>query len=166
MSTKPAWASGRALWAKASSFLILFSANMEVNTTPNAARGEATLTIAGQPRKIRLSMNVMRDVTKLTGMGTGQFVELLSTDFDEAATALVACAVKRYVPGQQAFTQDDAGDLIDSLNPAENDALAEAIKETLRVGPLFAALTAKVSAQPEPTPSENGTNTSTSPSVS
>jgi hypothetical protein len=139
---------------------------MEVNTTPNATRGEATLTIAGQPHTIRFGMNVMRDVTKLTGLGTGEFAQLLSTDFNEAATALVACAVKRYVPGQQAFTQDDAGELIDGLNAAENDGLAESIKETLSVGPLFAALTAKVSAKSQPTPSENGTNTSTSPSES
>jgi hypothetical protein len=138
---------------------------MEVNTTLNAA----TITIAGQPHTIRFGMNVMRDVTKLTGLGPGDFAQLLSTDFNEAATALVACAVKRYVPGQQAFTQDDAGELIDCLNPTENDTLAAAIKETLSVGPLLASLMAKVTPSavaPELTPSENGTSTSNSPSAS
>ena len=142
---------------------------MEVNPTPNAARGEATITIAGQPHTIRFGMNVMRDVTKLTGLGTGDFAQLLSTDFNEAATALVACAVNRYVPGQPAFSQDDAGELIDCLSPTENDALAAAIKETLSVGPLLASLMAKVTppaVAPELTPSENGTSTLISPLVS
>jgi hypothetical protein len=145
---------------------LLSSANMQVNTTPNTARGEATLTVAGQPHTIRLGMNVMRDVTKLTGLGTSEFAQLLSTDFNEAATALVACAVKRYVPGQQAFTQDDAGELIDRLSPTENDALAAAIKETLNVGPLLASLMAKVTPKavaPELMLGENGTSISNSP---
>ncbi len=139
---------------------------MEVNTTPNAARGEATITIAGAPHRLRFGMNVMRDVTKLTGLGTGEFAQLLSTDFNEAATALVACAVKRYVSGQESFTQDDAGELIDELNPSDTDALADAIKESLSVGPLMASLMAKVTPQAAPSPasvpSENGTSTSIS----
>jgi hypothetical protein len=139
---------------------------MEVNTTPNAARGEATITIGGEKHTIRFGMNVMRDVTKLTGLGTGEFANLLSTDFPEASTALVACAVKR-LPGKQAFTQDDAGDLIDKLAADENEALAEAMKEAVSVGPLMAALLKKVAAkQSALVPSENGINTSTSPSVS
>jgi len=123
---------------------------MEINTLPNAARGEVTMPINGQPHKLRFGMNVMRDVTKLTGLGTSEFASLLSTDFNEAATALVSCAVRRYVPGCEAFTQDDAGELIDSLNPANNEALADALKETLRVGPLMGALLAKVAPQPAP----------------
>nr|GFD49407.1 hypothetical protein [Tanacetum cinerariifolium] len=101
---------------------------MDVNTTPNAARGEATITIGNEKHTIRFGMNVMRDVTKLTGLGTGEFANLLSTDFPEASTALVACAVKR-LPGKEKFTQDDAGDLLDYLAanaPDETDALAEA----------------------------------------
>jgi len=123
---------------------------MEANTTPNAARAEVTLIIAGQARKLRFGMNVMRDVTKLTGLGTSEFAGLLSTDFNEAATALVACAVKRYVPGCEQFTQDEAGELIDELSPAATDALAEALKETLSVGPLMGALLAKVAPQSAP----------------
>jgi hypothetical protein len=143
---------------------------MDVNTTPNAARGEATITIGGQKHTIRFGMNVMRDVTKLTGLGTGEFAQLVSTNFNEAATVLVSCAVKRYVPNQENFSQDDAGELIDDLSIAENDALAEAMKESLGMGPLMAALTAKVSAQSnldQPNqPSENGTSISISPSES
>ena len=125
---------------------------MNASTTPNAAHGEVTLIISGQPHLLRFGMNVMRDVTKLTGLGTSEFAALLSTDFNEAATALVACAVKRYAPGHENFTQDDAGELIDELrhNPAANDALAEALKETLSVGPLMGALLAKVAPQPAP----------------
>jgi len=139
---------------------------MELNTTPNAVRGEATITIDGTPHTIRFGMNVMRDVTKLTGLGTGEFANLLSTDFPEASTALVACAVKR-LPGKQNFTQDDAGDLIDKLEATENEALAEAMTEAVSVGPLMAALLKKVAAkQSALLPSANGTTTSTSLSVS
>jgi len=143
---------------------------MEVNTTPNPARGEALITIAGAPQRLRFGMNVMRDVTKLTGLGTSEFAQLLSTDFNEAATALLSCAVRRYVPGQDQFSQDDAGELIDELNPTDTDALADAIKESLSVGPLMASLMAKVTPQAAPgpasVPSENGASTSTSHSAS
>jgi hypothetical protein len=144
----------------------LFFLHMEVNTTPNTASGEATITIDGQQHTIRFGMNVMRDVTKLTGLGTGEFANLLSTDFPEAATALVACAVKR-LPGKQHFTQDDAGDLIDKLAADENEMLAEAMTEAVSVGPLMAALLKKVAAkQSALLPSENGTSTSNSLSAS
>jgi hypothetical protein len=140
----------------------LLSVNMEITTTPNPARGEATITIGGQKHTIRFGMNVMRDVTKLTGLGTGQFAQSLSTNFPEASTALLACAIKR-LPGHDTFTQDDAGNFIDTLSPEENDALAEAMTEAIGVGPLMAALMAKVAAKQEAlAPSENGTATSTS----
>jgi|GEM_PF-3468825 len=142
---------------------------MNAPTISNTARGEATITIAGAPHLLRFGMNVMRDVTKLTGLGTSEFAALLSTDFNEAATALVACAVKRYVPGCETFSQDDAGELIDGLSPAENDELADALKETLSVGPLMGALLAKVAPQSGPSTSAlptNGTSTLTLPSAS
>lgn len=139
---------------------------MEANTTPNAARGEATITIGGQTHPIRFGMNVMRDVTKLTSLGTSEFASLISTDFPEAATALVACAVRRHVPGQEKFSQDDAGDLLDGLTAEEADSLGDAMTEAVSVGPLMAALLRKVAAkQAESAPSENGTSTSTSLSV-
>jgi len=139
---------------------------MQVNPIPNTARGEATITIGGEKHTIRFGMNVMRDVTKLTGLGTGEFANLLSTDFPEASTALVACAVKR-LPGKQNFTQDDAGNLIDALAPEENDMLAEAMQEAVSVGPLMAALLKKVAAKQSGLAlSESGTSTSNSPSAS
>jgi len=139
---------------------------MNVNTTPNAARGEAAITIGGEKHTIRFGMNVMRDVTKLTGLGTTEIAGMLHTNFAEASTALVACAVKR-LPGYQAFTQDEAGDLLDGLAPDETELLGEAMTEAITVGPLLAALLKKVAAQQaELAPSENGTNTSNSLSVS
>ena len=141
---------------------------MSPTSTPTAARGEVTLTIAGNQVPLRFGMNVMRDLTKLTGKGPAEFAAFLGENFDEATTAIVACAVKRATNAE--FTQDDAGDLLDALSPVENDALAEAITEAVSVGPLMAALLAKIAAKtPSPVPevpSESGTNTSTSLSAS
>ncbi len=143
-------------------------------TAPNAARGEALLTIGGEQYPVRFGMNVMRDFSKLTGKAPSEFGALLGQDYIEALTGIVCCAVRRHVPRavfEAQFTQDDAADLIDGLSAEEVDALAEGITEAVSVGPLMAALMAKVTAkneasQPEATPPANGTSTSTLPSES
>ena len=144
---------------------------MEVNTTPNPARGEATITIAGQAYPIRFGLNVLRDWTKLTGKKPTEFGQLLSDDYTEALTSLLACAVRRGVPGQSAFTQDDAGDLIDLMPEQEAVSIGEAITEAVTTGdPLMAALSKQVAAKNkalrEKAQSENGTASSTSDSAS
>lgn len=144
---------------------------MEVNTTPNAARGEATITIGGQAYSIRFGMNVLRDWTKQTGKKPTEFGQLLSDDYTEALTSLLACAVRRGVPGQAGFTQDDAGDLIDTLSAEEATGIGEAITEAVTTGdPLMAALSKQVAARNkalrESLQSENGTDSATSDSAS
>ena len=144
---------------------------MEVNTTPNAARGEAAITIAGQTYPIRFGLNVLRDWTKLTGKKPTDFGALLSDDYTEALTSLLACAVRRCVPDQQAFTQDNAGDLIDALSAGEAASIGEAITEAVTTGdPLMAALSKQVAAKNKALraslQSENGTDSLTSDSAS
>jgi hypothetical protein len=171
MFTKPAQFLGGFCGRKLSHFSFLFSANMVVNTTPNTARGEAHITIAGQAHPIRFGMNVLRDWTKLTGKKPTEFGALLSDDYTEALTSLLSCAVRRFVPDQQAFTQDDAGDLIDVMTKEEAESIGEAITEAVTTGdPLMAALSKQVAAKNkalrETPQSENGTDSSTSDSAS
>ena len=144
---------------------------MNINTTPNTARGEATLTIAGQPHTIRFGLNVLRDWTKLTGKKPTEFGQMLSDDYTEALTSLLACAVRRFVPGQADFTQDEAGDLIDTLTPGEAASIGEAITEAVTTGdPLMAALSKQVAAKNQAlrqtAPTESGTASSTLASAS
>jgi hypothetical protein len=144
---------------------------MEVLTTPNPARGEATITIAGQAHPVRFGLNVLRDWTKLTGKKPTEFGQMLSDDYTEALTSLLACAVRRCVPGQQDFTQDNAGDLIDEMGKEEAESIGEAITEAVTTGdPLMAALSKQVAAKNkalrEKVQSESGTDSSTSDSAS
>lgn len=141
--------------------------------TPNAARGEVSLNIAGTQSPVRFGMNVMRDFTKLTGKAPSEFGALLADDFNEALSGLVYCAVKRYVPADKlpaGFDQDAACDLIEDFTTEEADAVADAITEAVTVGnPLLTSLTAKVASKNrelQPTQPENGTPTSTLPSAS
>jgi hypothetical protein len=144
---------------------------MTPNNLPNTARGEATLTIAGQAYPIRFGMNVLRDWTKLTGKKPTEFGQLLSDDYTEALTSLLACAVRRCVPGQQEFTQDNAGDLIDLMPEEEAVSIGDAITEAVTTGdPLMAALSKQVAAKNkalrEKLQSENGTDSLISDSAS
>lgn len=141
--------------------------------TPNAARGEVTLTFSGQKHLVRFGMNVMRDFSKLTGRAPSEFGDVLGDDYTEALTAIVSCAVKRYVPADalpNGFTQEDAADYIDELSQEEADALAEAITEAVTVPPLMTSLMAKVTvknaANTRATQPESGSSTLTSPSAS
>jgi hypothetical protein len=138
-----------AFWAKVIPFLPLFL--MKATTNPNAARGEATLTIAGEKYTIRFGMNVMRDFTQLTGKAPSEFGQLLSTDYNEALSSIVYCAIKRYVPSEKLpaeFSQDAAADLIDAFTQQEADEVAEAITEAVTVGnTLLTSLTAKVASK-------------------
>ncbi|MVN75184.1 hypothetical protein GO988_02490 [Hymenobacter sp. HMF4947] len=97
---------------------------------------------------------------------------MLTENYAEALTALLSCAVRRFVPASAlpgGFSQDDAGDLIQQLPPTEARTLAEAITEAIvSPNPLMAALTATVAArnQARQMPAASGTHTSTSPSAS
>jgi hypothetical protein len=155
------------------SHFYLFFYMKAVTTTPNAARGEVSITIAGVAYPVRFGMNVMRDFTKLTGRAPSEFGQLLADDYNEALSGIVYCAVKRYVGADNlptGFDQDAACDLIEDLSLAEADAVADAIAEAVTVGnPLLTSLTAKVVSKSRAaalTQPESGTNSSTSLSVS
>ncbi|MGI4736330.1 MAG: hypothetical protein ACRYG7_14225 [Janthinobacterium lividum] len=145
-----------------------------VGTHPNTARGEVSLTVGGSQYPVKFNMNVMRDWTKLTGRAPSEFGEVLSSDYTEALTSIITCAVRRFVPGAvypAGFTQDDAADLLDEMGPEEATNVAEAITEAVTVvNPLLAALSkqvaAKTAALHQVTPSENGPNISASPMAS
>ena len=144
------------------------------DTTPNSARGEVLLTVAGQTYPVKFNLNVMRDWSKLTGKGPSEFGQLLSDDYTEALTSLITCAVRRFVPGAvypAGFSQDDAGDLLDEMSPDEATRIAEAITESITVvNPLLAALSKQVAAKNAALhpaiPPESGTSTSPSASAS
>lgn len=138
---------------------------MNVTTNASLARGEVSLTVKGTPYPICFNLNVLRDFSRLTGRGPSELGQLLTENYAEALTALLTCAVRRFVPGTADFSQDDAGDLIQQLPAEEAQALAEAITEAIIApDPLMAALTATVAARstPRQTPAKNGTSTSTS----
>jgi hypothetical protein len=144
------------------------------DTTPNTARGEVRLTIGDQQYPVRFGMNVMRDFTKLTGKAPSEFGRLLGEDYVETLSGLVYCAAKRFVPADQlpeGFDLDQTADLIDAMQPAEADEIAEAIVEAVTVGNhLLTSLTAKVASKTQAvhqaTLAESGTTSSTSLSVS
>jgi hypothetical protein len=134
--------------------------------TPNAARGEVTITIDGTAYPVRFSLNVLRDWTKLTSRPASEFGLAIIEDHIEAFSGLIACAVKRYVPALN-YTQEQAVDLLEDMPQAEADAIAEAIAEaTTTVNPLLASmtkqLTAKAQALNASTPNESGVAGSTS----
>jgi len=138
---------------------------MEVNTLPNTARGQVLLTVLGVAHPVKFNLNVLRDWSKLTGRAPSDFGQLLTEDYAEALTSLLTCAVRRFVPGQATFSQDDAADLLDAMSPTEATTVAEAITEAVTVvNPLLAALSKQVAAKsqalrPKPLPA-SGTTTS------
>lgn len=137
--------------------------------TPNAARGEVNITIAGKTYPVRFSLNVLRDWTKLSGLPASDFGAAIVADHIEAFSGIIACAVRRFVPGLENFTQDQAADLIEEMSQPEADAIAEAITEaTTTVNPMLAAMSKQVAAKKQAlvAPSENGAASSTLPSVS
>jgi hypothetical protein len=136
------------------------------STTPNAARGEVTITIAGQQYQVRFSLNVLRDWSKLTGRAASEFGLAIIEDHIEAFSGIITCAVQRFAPALS-FTQDQAVDLLEEMPQAEADAIAEAITEaTSTVNPLLASMTkvlaAKTQAPTASTPTESGVAGSTS----
>jgi hypothetical protein len=157
-----------------STVTLTFFCQMKVANTPAVAPGESTVTIQGVAYKLRFSLNVLRDFSTLTGRGPSELGPMLTDNYAEALTALMACAVRRFVPSTvfpKGFSQDDAADLIDALPADEAKALAEAITEAIvSPNPLMAALTATVAAKNRArtlsATSESGTNTSTSDSAS
>ena len=121
---------------------------MHATTTPNAARGEVQITIAGVQHPVRFSLNVLRDWSKLTGQAPTEFGMAIVLDHVEAFSGIIACAIRRYVPGQVDYTQEQAVDLLEDMSQPEADAIAEAITEaTTTVNPLLAAMNQKVAAK-------------------
>ena len=136
--------------------------------SPSLPPGQVQLTINAAQHPIQFNLNVLRDFTRLTGRGPSELGPMLAENYAETLTALLTCAVRRFVPGAADFSQDDAGDLIQQLPVAEAKALAEAITEAIIApDPLMAALTATVAARStsRQTPSVNGTSISTSASA-
>lgn len=143
---------------------------MEVNTTPSAARGEVYITIAGQKYPVRFNLNVLRDWTKLTGRAPTEFGLAIVEDHIEAFSGIITCALQRFAPSLN-YTQDKAVDLLEEMEQAEADAIAEAITEaTTTVNPLLASMTkqlaAKAQALTPSAPSESGETSATSLSAS
>lgn len=140
---------------------------MEVLTTPNPARGEITLLIAGQPHKVRFSLRVLHDYTTRTGHKLLDLGGRLTEDFIGTVGELVASAVRCCVPTAPAgFGVGEALDLVEGLDKAQTNELMHVIMQAVRVdqAPLFQALIAQAP-QPAPTSEEtamNGTSTSTS----
>lgn len=137
-----------------------------VNTL-NAARGEVTITIGGVAYPVRFSLNVLRDWSKLSGRAASEFGLAIIEDHIEAFSSIITCAVRRFVDNHADFTQEQAVDLLEAMEQAEADAIAEAITEaTTTVNPLLASmnkhLVAKTQAVTASTPSENGVAGSTS----
>ncbi|MGI4865356.1 MAG: hypothetical protein ACRYFZ_15650 [Janthinobacterium lividum] len=145
---------------------------MEVNTTPNTARGEVKITIAGQQYPVRFNLNVMRDWSKLTGQAATQFGMAIVLDHVEAFSGVIACAIRRYVPGHADYTQEQAVDLLEEMSQPEADAIAEALTEaTTTVNPLLAAMNQSVAAKnlenvQLSAPAESGATSLTSDSAS
>jgi hypothetical protein len=137
--------------------------------TPNTASGEVFLTVAGTQHPVKFDLKVMRDWSKLTGKAPSEFGQLLADDYLEALTSLLTVAVRRYVPGNAQFSQDDATDVMQDMLPAEAELVGQAIADaTLTVNPLLAALSKQVAAKSEAlqAPNSNGSSTSTSASAS
>lgn len=133
---------------------------------PTTARGEATITVAGVAYPVRFSLNVLRDYTQATDRKLSEVGALLGEDLAETIGRLLTHAVRRYVPGQQAFSYEQGFDLVDAIPQAEADQVAAAIFEAVKLkeNPLVGAVIAKSNAlSPQPT---NGTSTSTLPLAS
>jgi hypothetical protein len=137
----------------------------------NTARGQATITIAGQKYPVKFNLNVLRDWTKLTGRAASEFGLAIAEDHIEAFSGLILCAIRRHVASHAEYTQEQVVDLLDDMSQPEADELAEAITEaTMAVSPLLASmskqLAAKAQALNASTPSENGATGTTSDSAS
>jgi hypothetical protein len=133
---------------------------------PTTARGEATITVAGVAYPVRFSLNVLRDYTQATGRKLSEVGTLLAEDIAETIGRLLTHAVRRYVPGQQQLSYEAGFDLMEAMPQAEAEQVADAIFEAVKLkqNPLVGAVIAKSNAlSPQPT---NGTDTSTSLSVS
>jgi hypothetical protein len=124
---------------------------MEATTTHALAPGEAIVTIQGVAYPVRFDLNVLRDFSKLTGRGPSELGGMISENYAETLTAIITCAVRRFVPSivfPDGFSLDNAGDLIQQLPAEEAQALAEAITEAVvSPNPLMVALTATVAAK-------------------
>jgi hypothetical protein len=148
----------------------LFSANRNVNTTPNAARGEVTVVIAGQQYQMRFSLAVLHDYTRATGHGITDIGEQLNADLLGTIGELLAAAVRRFVPTGVRPADFDAGhalDLIEEMGKTEADAVAEAIWAAVKVdeNPFLAALIAKAP-KPASALNDNGGSNLTLPTAS
>ena len=142
-----------------------------VGTAPNPARGEVLLPVVEgkAPFPVRFSLRVLHDFTTSTGHSMTDIGQLISDDFLGTVGALVASAVRQYVPGAETpagYELGDALDLIERLSQPESKAVVDAIMQAVRIDevPFYQALIARAS-QPA-APSENGASTSTSPSAS
>lgn len=124
---------------------------MKATSTQALAPGEAAVTIEGTVYTLRFNLNLLRDFSQLTGRGPSDLGRMISDNYAEALTALLTCAVRRFVPSTvfpNGFSLDDAGDLIQQLPANEAQALAEAITEAIvSPNPLMAALTTTVAAK-------------------
>lgn len=145
---------------------------MEVNTTPNPARGEITLLIAGQPQKLRFSLRTLHDYTTRTGHKLLDLGSRLTEDFIGVVGELVTSAVRCCAAPSAAagFDVGQALDLVDGLSKADTNELMHVIMQAVKVNeaPLFQALIAQA---PQPAPKNeetatNGASTSTSASAS
>jgi hypothetical protein len=144
-----------------------FFCQMKLATdTPNTASGETMLTVAGTQHPVKFDLKVMRDWSKLTGKAPSEFGQLLADDYLEALTGLLTVAVRRYVTGNEKFSQDDAADLMQDMTPDEAELVGQAIANaTMVVNPLLAALSKQVTAKTQalqPTPNASGSSTSIS----
>ncbi len=140
---------------------------MNVNTTPNAARGEVAVVIAGQALTLRFSLAVLHDYTTAKKCKLPQVLNDMAEDTLGTMADLLAIAVRR--AGQGNFTAADALELSQELTQEQGDAMAAAIWSALKINqnPLLKALIAQ---SPTPAPKQEettiGSNTSTSLSAS
>jgi hypothetical protein len=111
------------------------------STTPAPNPAEVTITIAGQQYPVKFNTNVMRDWSKLTKRPSSEFGLAIFEDHIEAFSGIIACAVRRFVPTQADFTQDQAADLLGEMSQPEADAIAKVLFEvTTTPSPLLTAL--------------------------
>ncbi len=134
---------------------------MNVNTTPNAARGEVTVTIAGQPVALRFSLAVLHDYTTAKRCKIPQVLQDMAEDTLGTMADLLAIAVRR--AGKPDFTTADALELSQELTQEQGNAMASAIWLALKIdqNPLLKALIAQAPT-PAPKQQESTTGDSTS----
>lgn len=130
---------------------------MEVNTTPNPARGEVAIILGGQPLTLRFNLRTLHDFTSTSGLKLTDLGPALTDDTFGTVGGLVASAVR--CATNKPFSVGDALDVLDSLSESENQAVIAAVVEAIRVdrSPLFKALIAQLPQQSAPEP--NGAST-------